>query len=102
MGAYVAWQAYDRTMHGKRTWRWWMTRIELAIGMVAVVVGVSIVPMTLPSYIGAPFLEPVVPRPWGLLIVLGALVGLVVGLVWMMRIAEVPTHESPPWRYRAH
>jgi hypothetical protein len=35
-------------------------------------------------------------------VALPGLVGILVGLVWLVRIFRGPRDEPPPWRYRDH
>jgi hypothetical protein len=80
-------------MHGRRTAGWYLTRLLLAIGIAAFL------------FAGWLFLfEPVTmgggPRLSEQPVPLAGLVGIVVGLVWMIRIFRGPRDEPPPWRYR--
>jgi hypothetical protein len=84
-----------------RTWRWWATRTELTVGIVSVVIGVVLLPYSVRAFFWMSSVGPIVPPiPWGALILLGQIVGLVVGPVWLIRIYRGPTDEPPPWRYR--
>jgi hypothetical protein len=93
-------------MKGKRTRRWWVTRIELAVGIGLVV------------FMGFWFFVPGSPwgpcdgfgctrlSPWLLptraetAVPLAAFLVAVIGLAWMIRIFRGPRDGSPPWRYR--
>ena len=89
-------------MKGKRTWRWWVTRLELAIGIGLVVLGLGLLfGVVLPSMSQVTFDSR--PREWGpatLALLAAGVLGLVAGLVWMVRIFRGPRDEPPPWRYR--
>jgi hypothetical protein len=61
------------------TRRWWILRIELVIGLVAVGLGV----LAYGSMPGDMLTE---PSPQGYPIVLAGLVGLAAGLIWMFRV----------------
>jgi hypothetical protein len=87
-------------MRGKRTWRWWVTRIELGIGIgtVALVLWFASA-LTQPMFGRAgPSLGPV---PGVVAVVLSALALALVGLLWMIRIFPGPSDEPPPWRFEA-
>jgi hypothetical protein len=77
-------------MNGKRTRGWYLTRIELAIG-----IGAILLYLAQPASMGAP------PPQWSEapLTVAGYL-GMLVGLAWMIRIFRGPRDEPPRWRYR--
>ena len=80
-------------MHGKRIRGWWLTRIELAIG-----IGVVLVAALL--YVAQPGFTGYSPPWWEGPLTWAAYVGMLVGLVWMIRIYRGPSDEPPPWRYR--
>jgi len=75
-----------------RTRRWWILRIELAIGFLAVALG-ALVFASMPVMLTE-------PNPQGDPLVLAGLVGLVAGLIWLFRIYRGPRDRPPTWRYR--
>lgn len=86
-----------------RTQGWWATRVELALAIAAVVFAAWVVlfytgpNLFAPSFGGhTRYLPQVVPR----LIPLFAVLVMVAGLAWMIRIFRGPRDEPPPWRYR--
>lgn len=96
----LARQAYDRAMHGKRTWHWWAARIELGIGIGAVVFELWVGSvLTQPMFGGHSVrLGPIVAEH---AVVLAALTLAFVGLLWMIRLFPGPPVESPSWRFQA-
>jgi hypothetical protein len=84
-------------MHDRRTRGWYLTRIELALGIGAVLFALWVA--TYDPMLIRPLIE---PRSVGLadLIVPAGLVAMLVGLAWMIRIFRGPRDEPPPWRYR--
>ena len=79
-------------MHGRRTAGWYVTRLELALGIVAFLLFGGLLLFEPVSLSGSRLSE----QP----VVLAVLVVIVVGLVWMIRIFRGPRDEPPPWRYR--
>jgi hypothetical protein len=85
--------AYDDVMDDLPTRGWWLTRIELALG-IGVVLSTSIMFVSLPTAMfGADATQEH-------LVVLVGLLGMVAGLAWMIRIFRGSRDEPPPWRYR--
>jgi hypothetical protein len=86
-----------------RTRGWWATRIELALGIAAAVFATWVVLFyTLPGFLD-PMFRGRAPLPLGVppvLIPLCALLAMVAGLAWMIRIFRGPRDEPPSWRYR--
>ena len=82
-------------MDGKRTWRWWVVRFELALGLAAVLFVGWLIPTISESMFDGP------PTPTAVVLSLGAVwVVMVIAFVWMVRIFRGPRDEPPPWRYR--
>ena len=81
-------------MDGNRTRAWYLTRIELAIGIGAILFA-ALLYVAKPGFMGAP------PTQWweAPLFWAGFLVPLV-GLAWMIRIFRGPRDEPSRWRYR--
>jgi hypothetical protein len=84
----------NRYYHGAmdHTRRWWIVRIELAIGLVAVALGVlvfALMPVLLAE-----------PNPQGDPLILAGLIGLAAGLIWLFRIFRGPRDRPTTWRYR--
>jgi hypothetical protein len=77
---------------------WWITRLEFAIA-VGAVIAIPILHLSQPVLIGD-------ARPDGFYLrqaatVLAAFLVAVVGLAWMVRIYRAPGRQAPPaWRYR--
>jgi hypothetical protein len=96
-------RAYDREMKGKRTPAWWWSRCEVAIAIGAVLLIVFGVWSGIQDtfFGGPPMVEvgPLLMRAQTLISVL-ALVGSIVGLVWIIRLMRGPRDEPPRWRYR--
>ncbi len=80
-------------MHGKRTAAWCVTRFVLAVGILAVLVGV-VAFVSLPSMMFGADANP--PR---VIVFAGLLVGLA-GHAWMIWNVRGPRDEPPHWRYR--
>ncbi len=80
---------------GKRTWRWWVVRFELGLGIVAFLFTASVVVFVVAEPCfgcnGGPEL---------LIASLAALLVMLFGLLWMIRIIRGPRDEPPPWRSR--
>ncbi len=79
-------------MESERTRGWWLTRIELAVGLSAVLFAVVV-------FVSMPPISEPMDREGHLLAAIG-LVAMAIGLLWMMRIFRGPRDEPPPWRYR--
>ena len=82
-------------MNAKHTRGWYLTRIELAIGIAAVLFPAFLF-LAAPGFIGPGFHE--TEAAFIFIPVAGGL-GIVVGFAWMVRIFRGPRDE-PPWRYR--
>jgi hypothetical protein len=84
-------------MDGKHTRGWYLTRIELALGIGAVLF--ALWATTYDPMLSHPYIE---PRPVGLadVIVPAGLVVMLAGLAWMILILRGPRDEPPRWRYR--
>jgi hypothetical protein len=84
-------------MHSRRTRGWHLTRLELAVGIVAILF--ALLPTVYDPSRSGPLME---PRPFGVadLIVPAGYCGMLVGLAWMFRIYRGPRDEPPRWRYR--
>jgi hypothetical protein len=78
----------------ERTRGWYWTRIELAIGIGVVLLAAASYLLE-PAYMGG-FGPHWLETP----LTSAAYVGMLVGLVWMVRIYRGPRDEPPPWRYR--
>lgn len=81
------------------TVRWFVTRLEFAVAVVCAALAAT--PFWLPAFVGYS------PRPmftgpdWGTLLAAAGIVGCLVGLIWMIRIAREPAETSRPvWRSR--
>ena len=83
-------------MHGERTPAWWPARILLAIGIGSVVIG----PVFIVGVLLLAFFDPAFDWQPNIAVLGGAVVVMVGGLVWMIRIFRGPSDEPPPWRYR--
>ncbi len=81
-------------MHGRRTVGWYVTRLELAIGIVAFLF-VLVLLLLEPTFMGGTGRR-MLDEP----LVLAGLVAAGAGLVWMIRIFRGPRDEPPSWRYR--
>ena len=92
-------------MKGKRTWRWWVTRIELTIG-IGLVAFMGLLLLVLGDRLSEPCFGCMRHPLWSLPISAEAAVPLaafgvaVIGLIWMIRTYRGPRDEPPPWRYR--
>jgi len=84
------------------TWRWLATRLELGLGAVCLVIGpvlVFVAPgshamfLSDPSFLGVPLGDA--------LLAMGCL-GMIIGMLWMLRIARRSPEDGGPtiWRYR--
>jgi hypothetical protein len=78
---------------GTRNHGWYAARMLLAIGLGAVLLVLGLF-LFEPAYMGTS------RRMWQNPLVLAAFLGMVVGLVWMIRIFRGRRDEPPPWRYR--
>ena len=79
-------------MNGRRTVGWYVTRLELALGIVAFLLFGGLLLFEPVSLSGSRLSE----QP----VALAGLVAMGVGLAWMIRIFRGPRDEPPPWRYR--
>lgn len=78
----------------ERTGRWYIVRLELAIGVAATLFAVWAVAAASQPRLGS-------GNAVGLSIACAGAVGCVVGLTWMWRIFRAqPEAGTPPWRYR--
>ena len=75
------------------TRRWWLTRIELAIGIGAVI-AVALMFVSMPA--GMMGADATQERA----VVLVGLLGMAAGLAWQVRIYRGPRDERPRWHYR--
>ena len=76
------------------TIRWLMTRVELAMGVVAVAVAAS--PLWLTAHRSSPM---ILGPDWSTILAIAGTVGTIVGLVWMIRIARRPAEAGQTiWR----
>jgi hypothetical protein len=84
---------YDSEMDDMPTRGWWLTRIELALG-IGLVLFATVVFVSLPTAMfGADATQQRV-------VVLVGLLGMVAALAWMIRIFRGPRDKPPRWRYR--
>jgi hypothetical protein len=86
-------------MDSGHTRGWYLTRIELALAIGAILI--QIVLVVAPS--SGPLIDPrpsLGPLPANLIVPLAALLASLVGLVWVIRIIRGTRDEPPPWRYR--
>ena len=72
--------------------RWWIVRIEFAIGAAAVGLGLLV-------YVSMPIMM-TEPSPGMNPLVLAGLVGLAIGLIWMIRVFRGPKGRPSTRRYR--
>jgi hypothetical protein len=81
-------------MRGKRTWRWWAVRLELALGLAGVLFGgwLALTIGTMDWMFGPPQPARLIP--------VAVWVVMVIAFVWMVRIFRGPRDDPPPWRYR--
>jgi hypothetical protein len=86
-------------MKSRRTRVWYLTRIELALAIGAILIQIALLlaPSSGPLFDPRP---PLGPLPANLIAPLAALIPSLVGLGWMIRIVRGPRDEPPPWRYR--
>lgn len=80
-------------MDGKPTRGWWLTRIELVLGIGALLFGTRVFVAMPTAMFGADATQQRV-------IVLAALLVIGAGIAWMIRIFRGPRDEPPPWRHR--
>ncbi len=78
---------------------WWITRIELAVGIAAVALGGWVAVATQWNSFGASRAW-LLPIPIYILPAVAYIVTAVVGLAWMIRIYRGPNDEALAWRYR--
>jgi hypothetical protein len=90
-------------MRGRQTRRWWVTRVELGIGIILVVLGLALLFAVILPGMFEPTFDSRAPGQLqaAMLWLAVAVLGLVGGLVWMIRIFRGPRDEAPAWRYRA-
>ncbi len=89
-------------MNAKRTRGWWLTRIELAVAIVAIAI-ILIAGARLFSYATEPCFGCTPVSAVGVPLVLLALITVplaLVGLAWMVSIFRGTRDEPLPWRYR--
>ena len=91
--------SYAIRMHGERTPAWWSARILLATGIGSVVVGLLFIVDALLPAAAAGTID--VRSGAGIAVYGGAVLAMLGGLVWMIRIFRGPRDEPPPWRYRS-
>jgi hypothetical protein len=84
-------------MDGTPTWRYYVIRAELAVSIFCLLLPVFLV-LGQPTFLS----DPRPPRPFGLVDLLApaGYLGMIIGLVWMIRIFRGPPDDVPPWRYR--
>ena len=85
---------------GRRTRGWWLIRLEFAIALAGLLLLWPAV-----NSLSHPFGNERIEwfgLPSGLVLAILGVIGLVVGFVWMTRIARGPRDEPPAWRYRDH
>jgi hypothetical protein len=81
-----------------RTDAWFWARMELGLGIgLVVLAGFTLV--AAPTFVSTPTFTLEGPGYESPLVIAGC-VGMVVGLVWMIRIFRGSHDEPPPWRYR--
>lgn len=76
---------------------WLLTRIELALGIAAAIITAAFVLVSLEPMFGESTWE----RLGVIAMDIAVITGLVVGLVWMIRIFRGQRDEPPGWRYRS-
>jgi len=81
---------------GKRTLGWWLLRLNLATAIGAILVAAYWARSNAAPCVGCDGI------PVEMLVLLGvaALLLMVSGLAWMIRIFRGSRDEPPPWRYR--
>jgi hypothetical protein len=85
-------------MDGEPTTGWYSTRVELALA-IGLVLWIALSLAFPPHFMGGP---PEPPPIWMQLVPIAGFLGMLFGLVWMVRILRGPSDEPPPWRHRDH
>jgi hypothetical protein len=86
-------------MERRPTWRWLVTRFELAIAGICALVPVSIIACA-PHFSGG-IASSVMGVELRDALLIGGQLAMLVGLTWMVRIARGPEDGRPSiWRYR--
>jgi hypothetical protein len=85
----------------RRTRGWYLIRLELAIGLAAVLVVPLLLLVSPSARYGMFVADRAITWAPSLFVLLAGFAGMLVGLVWMVRIARGPRDAPPAWRYRA-
>jgi hypothetical protein len=89
-------------MEDAPTRRWWITRIEWTVGLVATALTLAIGLWSIDELSRPMFGADTFDSGWARLLVLVIpMIAAVVGLVWMTRIVWPADKQARDWRYRA-
>jgi hypothetical protein len=85
----------------RRTRASWLIVVEFGVALAALAIWWSAVSSAMEPMIGADR-EEVFGLSSSAVVAVVSAVGLVTGVVWMIRITRGSRDEPPPWRYRDH